>query len=47
LFVDTSPRPNPLAQHIAAAMNARYIPLPYVNARLLSGVVAAAVRATS
>ncbi len=47
LFVDTSPRPNPLAQSIAAAMNARYIPLPYVNAESLSGVVAAAVRATS
>ena len=48
LFVDTSPRPNPLAVSLAAAMNARYIPLPYANARALSSVVtAAAARAAT
>jgi len=48
LFVDTSPRPNPLAEHLASAMNAQYIPLPYANARSLSRVVTAATaRATS
>jgi magnesium chelatase subunit D len=40
LFVDTSPRPNPLAEILAAAMNARYIPLPFADARALSSVVA-------
>ena len=40
LFVDTSPRPNPLAESLAAAMNARYIPLPFADARALSSVVA-------
>jgi magnesium chelatase subunit D len=41
LFVDTSPRVNPLAQMLAQAMNAEYLPLPFVNARTLSGVVTA------
>jgi magnesium chelatase subunit D len=42
LFVDTSPRPNPLAQTLATAMDARYIPLPFANARALSSIVSAA-----
>ena len=42
LFVDTSPRPNPLSQRIAAAMAARYVPLPYADARALSDAVQAA-----
>jgi magnesium chelatase subunit D len=42
LFVDTSPRPNPLAQILAAAMEARYIPLPFASAQALSGIVTAA-----
>jgi magnesium chelatase subunit D len=42
LFVDTSPRPNPLAQSLAAAMEARYIPLPFASAEALSGIVTAA-----
>jgi magnesium chelatase subunit D len=41
LFVDTSTRPNPLAQSIASAMNARYIALPYASAQALSSVVTA------
>jgi magnesium chelatase subunit D len=42
LFVDTSPRPNALAQSLAAAMHAEYIPLPFADARSLSSVVSAA-----
>ncbi len=46
LFVDTSTRPNPLAESLAAAMNAQYIALPYANAQALSSVVnAVAARA--
>ncbi len=39
VFVDTSPRPNPLAGALAAAMNARYVPLPFATSRALSDVV--------
>lgn len=42
LFVDTSPRPTPLAQTLASAMGARYIPLPFANAQALSSIVTAA-----
>ncbi len=42
LFVDTSPRPNDLAQQLAAAMRAEYVPLPLANAQALSAVVTAA-----
>jgi magnesium chelatase subunit D len=42
LFVDTSPRPSALARSIAVAMNAQYIPLPFVNAKALSAAVQAA-----
>ena len=40
LFIDTSPRPNPFAQRLAATMRAKYIPLPYANAHSLSAIVA-------
>ena len=39
LLVDTSPRPAPLAQAIAEAMAARYLPLPYVDPARLSKAV--------
>ena len=39
LFIDTSPRPQAGAAEIAAAMGARYLPLPSANAELLSGAV--------
>jgi magnesium chelatase subunit D len=39
LFVDTSPRPAALAADLAAAMGARYVPLPFADARGLSRVV--------
>jgi magnesium chelatase subunit D len=42
LFVDTSARPSALAKSLASAMNARYIPLPFVNAQTLTAVVQAA-----
>jgi magnesium chelatase subunit D len=45
LFIDSSPRPNPLARQIADAMQARYVALPHPGAGQLSGVVRAADRA--
>jgi magnesium chelatase subunit D len=42
LFIDTSTRPNPLAETLASAMHAQYIPLPLANAQALSSVVSAA-----
>lgn len=39
LFVDTSTRPCVQAQAIASAMAAKYVPLPYVNARALNEIV--------
>lgn len=47
LFVDTSPRPNTIAKELAAGMNAKYVPLPYVNAQALSDVVKQAARAAA
>lgn len=44
LFIDTSPRPDGLANELALAMNARYVALPYVNAQALSGAVKEAMR---
>jgi len=41
LLVDTSPRPRPLAEELAAAMGARYIPLPQADAAHLSAAVRA------
>jgi magnesium chelatase subunit D len=41
LFVDTSPRPNPLARDLALGMNAVYLPLPFAEARSLSAAVKA------
>jgi magnesium chelatase subunit D len=41
LLVDTSPRPHPASQRLAAAMNARYVPLPYADAAALSRAIRA------
>jgi magnesium chelatase subunit D len=46
LLVDTSPRPNSLANELALRMGAQYIPLPFANAQTLSKVVTAAVGAS-
>jgi len=42
LCIDTSPRPSAAAAEVAAAMQARYLPLPFADARALSDVVSAA-----
>ncbi len=39
LFIDTSPRPQPQAREIAAAMRARYLPLPQAEAKRVSEAV--------
>jgi magnesium chelatase subunit D len=39
LLVDTSPRAQPHAERIAQAMQARYLPLPYADAKVLSQAV--------
>jgi magnesium chelatase subunit D len=44
LFVDTSPRPSPIAAELAAAMRANYVALPFADAKSLSRVVGAATR---
>ena len=45
LLIDIAPRPNPATQQLAAVMGARYQPLPYVDARVLSQAVLAAATA--
>jgi magnesium chelatase subunit D len=42
ILVDTSPRPQPAAEHLAAAMDALYLPLPYADATVLSQAVRSA-----
>jgi magnesium chelatase subunit D len=42
VLLDTSPRPQPQAAALAAAMGARYVPLPYADAASLSRAVKAA-----
>jgi magnesium chelatase subunit D len=39
LLIDTAPRPAPLARVLAEALRARYLPLPYADARALAGAV--------
>lgn len=39
LLVDTSRRPEPAARALAAAMNARYLPLPHADAAAISAAV--------
>jgi magnesium chelatase subunit D len=43
VVVDTSPRPGPLAQRLADAMRARYLPLPRADAAAVSRAVASGV----
>jgi len=42
LLLDTSPQPQDTARQLAAAMGARYLPLPHACATLLSQAVRAA-----
>ena len=44
LFVDTSPRGEPVARRIADAMRARYVLLPYADAKALGGLVRTAMQ---
>jgi magnesium chelatase subunit D len=44
LLVDTSPRAAPVAKTLAAAMSARYLPLPYADPSVLSRVAQDAAR---
>jgi magnesium chelatase subunit D len=41
VVIDTSPRPQPQAEKIAAEMSARYVALPYADAARLSRAVQA------
>jgi magnesium chelatase subunit D len=41
ILVDNSPRPEPKARSIAISMGAIYLPLPIVNAAILSDAVRA------
>jgi magnesium chelatase subunit D len=43
VVVDTSPRPGPLAERLAEAMQARYLPLPRADAAAVSRAVAIGV----
>lgn len=45
LVVDTSPQPHPLARTLADAMGARYLPLPYAGAAVMSAAVRHATEA--
>ncbi|MDE2619226.1 MAG: magnesium chelatase, partial [Sphingomonadales bacterium] len=42
IVIDISPRPRPEAARLAAAMQARYLPLPFADARVLQSAVALA-----
>ncbi|WP_287988142.1 VWA domain-containing protein, partial [Acidiphilium sp.] len=39
LVIDTAPRPNAFAAELAGAMRARYLPLPFADARALSRAI--------
>lgn len=45
LLVDTSPQPQPSGQQIATEMGARYLALPYADAKMLSNAIQLSVRA--
>jgi magnesium chelatase subunit D len=42
LLIDTAPRPQPSARALSAALQARYLPLPYADARTLLSAVSEA-----
>ncbi|MFO1160363.1 MAG: magnesium chelatase subunit D [Reyranellaceae bacterium] len=44
LVIDTSPRPRPQSERLAADMGARYLALPYAGSQALSGAIQAATR---
>jgi magnesium chelatase subunit D len=46
VLIDTAPRPQPLAAELAAAMDARYVPLPHADASSLHRAVQTAIGPT-
>jgi magnesium chelatase subunit D len=44
IVVDTAPRAQPLAEHVAVAMGARYLPLPHARSKDLDNAIRAATR---
>ncbi len=44
VLIDMSPRPGPQGEKIAKEMGARYLPLPYANATVLSQAVLASTQ---
>ena len=44
IVVDTSPRPTPAGRDLAAAMSARYLPLPYADSAVLGRAITGAAR---
>ena len=44
IVVDTAPRAQPLAEQVAAAMGARYLPLPHARSKDLDHAIRAASR---
>lgn len=42
LWLDIGPRPAPVARELATAMGARYLPLPFADARRIAGAAMAA-----
>jgi magnesium chelatase subunit D len=44
IVVDTAPRAQPLAEQIAGAMGARYLPLPHARSKDLDDAIRAATR---
>ena len=47
LLVDTSPQASPIGPQLAVELGARYLSLPYADARLLSKAIQAAVPVAS
>ena len=43
LLIDTAPRPQPAARELSAALGALYLPMPRVDAHVLSGTLQAAL----
>ena len=39
LWIDTAPKPEPLAQALARSMGAHYLPMPYVQAQRMAAAM--------
>ena len=39
LWIDTAPKPEPLAQALARSMGAQYLPMPYVQAQRMAAAM--------